>query len=187
MEKISSVINSSLRSSELLQTILKEIRETIPYDMAIIVELDEDNSRHVIITEFLALVSTNLSRGNSYSCYGTVIDKVIKRQSPLILEDTGGLSHPVEKEIFLDHGFKTALLTPLKVDGLTTGVLLLCNVPMELLADMYNAIECMAGDLSRAIEREKLSLAFVRRTHELETLRPIGNALSSSTLIQRKF
>ena len=121
MEKISSVINSSLRSSELLHTILQEIRETIPYDMAVIVELDEDNSMHVIITEFLALVSTNLSRGNSYSCYGTVIDKVIKRQSPLILEDTGGLSHPVEKEIFLDHGFKTALLTPLKVDGRTTG------------------------------------------------------------------
>jgi adenylate cyclase len=51
---------------------------------------------------------------------------------------------------------------------------------------MHNAIECMAGDLSRAIEREKLSLAFVRRTHELETLRQIGNALSSSTFDTEK-
>ncbi len=186
IEKITSVINSSLRSSELLHTILQEIRETMPYDMAVIVELDEDNSMHVIITEFLALVSTNISRGNSYSCYGTVIDKVIKRQSQLILEDTIGLSHPVEKEIFLDHGFKTAILTPLKVDGRTTGVLVLCNVSMELLADMHDAIECMAGDLSRAIEKEKLSLAFVRRTHELETLRQIGNALSSSTFDTEK-
>jgi adenylate cyclase len=57
---------------------------------------------------------------------------------------------------------------------------------MELLADMRDAIECMAGDLSRAIEKEKLSLAFVRRTHELETLRQIGNALSSSTFDTEK-
>ncbi|HUH67372.1 MAG TPA: GAF domain-containing protein [Syntrophales bacterium] len=186
MEKISSVINSSLRSNELLHTILQDIREVIPYDMAVVVELDEDNSGHVIITEFLSTVSTNLSRGNSYGVHGSVIDKVFKRQSSFVLEDTKDLSQPIDREIFLDHDFKTALLTPLKVDGQTTGVLVLCNVQMELLADMRNAIECMAGDLSRAIEKEKLSLAFVRRTHELETIRQIGNALSSSTFDTEK-
>jgi len=186
MENISSAINSSLMSSELLHTILYEIKEIIPYDMAVILELTEDKPEHVFIIDLLSFISTNLIRGNSYAYNGTIIDKVIKRQRPLILEDVRGLLHPIEQEIFLDHGFQTAFLTPLTADGRTTGVLVLCNVQAELLSDMREAIECMAGDLSRAIEKEKMLLAFVRRTHELETLRQIGNALSSSTFDTEK-
>ncbi len=181
MENISSATDSSLRSSELLHTILHEMREVIHYEMAVVAELDETSPNVLFIADLLAFNSTGLTRGNSYGYPGTIIDKVIKRQRPLILEDTSGLSYPVEKEIFLDHGFKTALLTPLNADGRTKGVLMLCNVQTELLADMHEAIECMASDLSRAIEKEKMSLAFARRTNELETLRQIGNALSSST------
>jgi adenylate cyclase len=186
MENISSAINSSLRSSELLHTILHEMKEVIPYEMAVVAELDGTSQNLLFIADLLAFNSTRLTRGNSYGYSGTIIDTVIKRQSPLILEDTSGLSSPIEKEIFLDHGFKTALLMPLKADGRTIGVLILCNVQTELLADMHEAIECMAGDLSRAIEKEKLSSAFARRTNELETLRQIGNALSSSTFDTEK-
>ena len=186
MENISAAINSSLMSSELFHTILHEIREIIPYDLAVIMEMDEVNPKQIFIVDFLAFISTHLVRGNSYFYDGTIIDKVIKRQSPLIIEDTSGLSHPVEQEIILDHGFDAVLLIPLKVDGRTSGALVLCNVQVQLLADMHEVIECMACDLSRAIEKEKLSLAFVRRSHELETLRQIGNALSSSTFDTEK-
>jgi adenylate cyclase len=186
MENISAAINSSLMSSELFHTILHEIREIIPYDLAVIMEMDEVNPKQIFIVDFLAFISTHLVRGNSYSYDGTIIDKVIKRQSPLIIEDTSSLSHPVEQEIILDHGFEAVLLIPLKVDGRTSGALVLCNVQVQLLADMHEVIECMACDLSRAIEKEKLSLAFARRSHELETLRQIGNALSSSTFDTEK-
>ena len=185
MENITSAINSSLIGSELFQTILHEMKELIPFEMAVIMEMDEDNPKHVFIVDYLAFVSTNLAKGNSYDYEGTIIDTVIKRQSALIIENTGGLMYPIEKEIILDHGFETALLAPLKVEGQITGILALCNVQVAL-ADMQEMIECMASNLSRAIAKEKLSFAFVRRSHELETLRQIGNALSSSTFDTEK-
>ncbi|MEN6319347.1 MAG: GAF domain-containing protein [Syntrophaceae bacterium] len=186
MENITSAINSSLMGSELFQTILHEMKEIVPFEMAVIMEMDEDNPKHVFIVDYLAFVSTNLARGNSYDYEGTIIDKVIKRQSALVIEGTNGLMYPIEKEIILDHGFETVLLAPLKVEGRITGILALCNVQVALLADMQEMIECMASNLSRAIAKEKLSFAFVRRSHELETLRQIGNALSSSTFDTEK-
>ena len=186
IENISSAINSSLRSSELLQAILYEIKNVVPYDMAIVMSLDEDIRQSLYIVDILAFVPTNLNKGNSYLYEGTILDRIIKQQRPLILHETKSLTHPVEAEIFSNHAFASAILTPLKVEDRITGVLVLCNVQTELLADLHEAIECMAGDLSRAIEKERLSLAFVRRTRELETLRQIGNALSSSTFDTEK-
>ena len=186
IENISSAINSSLRSSELLQAILYEIKNVVPYDMAIVMSLDEDIRQSLYIIDILAFVPTSLNKGNSYLYEGTILDRIIKQQRPLILHETNSLTHPVEAEIFSNHAFASAILTPLKVEDRITGVLVLCNVQTELLADLHEAIECMAGNLSRAIEKERLSLAFVRRTRELETLRQIGNALSSSTFDTEK-
>ena len=186
IENISSAINSSLRSSELLQAILYEIKNVVPYDMAIVMSLDEDIRQSLYIVDILAFVPTNLNKGNSYLYEGTILDRIIKQQRQFILHETNSLTHPVEVEIFSNHAFANAILTPLKVENHITGVLVLCNVQTELLADLHEVIECMAGDLSRAIEKERLSLAFARRTRELETFRQIGNALSSSTFDTEK-
>jgi adenylate cyclase len=186
IENISSAINSSLRSSELLQAILYEIKNVVPYDMAIVMSLDEDIRQSLYIVDIVAFVPTNLNKGNSYLYEGTILDRTIKQQRPFILHETNSLTHPVEAEIFSNHAFTSAILTPLKVEDRITGVLVLCNVQTDLLADLHEAVECMAGNLSRAIEKERLSLAFVRRTRELETLRQIGNALSSSTFDTEK-
>ena len=179
MENISSVINSSFRSSELLHAMLSEIKNVVPYDIAIVMARDEDIKQSLYIVDLLAFVPTNLNKGYSYLYEGTILDRLIKQQRPLILHETSSLTHPVEKEIFSDHISRNVLLTPLKVEGRVTGILILCNVQHGSLTGKETLIETMADSLSRAIEKEKLLIAFARRNQELDTLRQIGGALAA--------
>jgi GAF domain-containing protein len=128
MENLSSIINSSFRSSELLHAILNEIREVIAYDLAIILITNEENRQGLFIADFQTLIPSSLNKGQMYVCDGTVFDKAMKQQKTLILHDTGVLSHPVEIDILLDHGARNALLTPLKMEGRVTGILVMCNI-----------------------------------------------------------
>ncbi len=181
MENLSSIINSSFRGSELLHVMLSEIKNVVPYDIAIVMARDEDIKQSLYIVDLLAFVPATLNKGHSYLYEGTVLDRLIKQQRPLILQETSSLTHPVEKEIFSDHTSHNVLLTPLKVEGLVTGILILCNVQHESLTGKETLIEAMADGLSRAIEKEKLLIAFARRNQELDTLRQIGGALAAST------
>ncbi|MDD2391074.1 MAG: GAF domain-containing protein [Desulfobacterales bacterium] len=181
LENLSSLINSSFQGSELLHAMLSEIKNVIPYDIAIIMTRDEDINPSLSIVDLLAFVPTNLNKGHSYLYEGTILDRCIKHQRPLILNETGSLTHPVEKEIFSGHIAHTVTLTPLKVEGLVTCILILCNVQNASLTGKEALIEAMADNLSRAIEKEKLLIAFARRSQELDTLRQIGGALAAST------
>ncbi len=181
MENLSSIINSSFRGSELIHVMLSEIKNVVPYDIAIVMAQDEDIRQSLYVVDLLAFVPTNLNKGHSYLYEGTILDRLIKQQRPLILQETGSLTHPVEKEIFSDHSSHNVLLTPLKVEGLVTGILILCNVQHESFTGRETLIEAMADGLSRAIEKEKLLIAFARRNQELDTLRQIGGALAAST------
>ncbi|TFG35199.1 MAG: GAF domain-containing protein, partial [Nitrospirales bacterium] len=181
MENLSSIINSSFRSSELLHAILSEIKNVIPYDIAIVLARDEDIKQSLYIMDILAFVPASLNKGHSYLYEGTILDRLIKQQRPLILHETSSLTHSVEKEIFSNHTSHSVLLTPLKVEGRVTGILILCNVQQESLTGKETLIEAMTDSLSRAIEKEKLLIDFARRNQELDTLRQIGSALAAST------
>jgi adenylate cyclase len=181
MENLSSIINSSFRSSELLHAILNEIREVIAYDLAIILITNEENRQGLFIADFQTLIPSSLNKGQMYVCDGTVFDKAMKQQKTLILHDTGVLSHPVEIDILLDHGARNALLTPLKMEGRVTGILVMCNILTDALEERVAVIEAMADGLSFAIEKERLLIEFARRNQELDTLRQIGGALAAST------
>jgi adenylate cyclase len=181
MENLSSIVNSSFRGSELLHAILSEMKTVAPYDMAIIMSVDEGNRKHLHIVDFLAFVPTNLNKGNSYLYDETIFNKVLKQQRSLFLHEISGMSSPVEHEIFTNHHIQNAFLTPLKVEGQLMGILVMCNIPPDSLPDADTVIESMADGLSRAMERERLLIAFARRNQELETLRQIGSALAAST------
>ena len=62
---------------------------------------------------------------------GTIFSKVMKQQRPLLLYDMDNITHPVEKEIFIAQGVRNAFLTPLKIEGQITGILILGNIPQE--------------------------------------------------------
>lgn len=186
MESLSSMINSSFRGSELVHSMLSEIKNVIPYSIAIVMAQDEDIKQSLYIMDFLAFIPTNLSKGHSYLYEGTILDRLTKQQKPLILDETSNLTHPVEKEIFSDHISDSVLLMPLKVEGRVTGILILCNVQPESLTGKETFIEIMANGLSLAIEKDKLLVAFIRRNQELDTLRQISSALAASTFDMAK-
>lgn len=181
MENLFSILNSSFRSGELLHAILNEIKDVLACDLAVILIDSDENRTGLSVADFQTSMPCNLIRGQGYVCGGTVFEKAMKQQKALTIHDTGPLDHPVEKEILLDHGVRNALLMPLKVEGRTTGVLVMCNIPTDDMEDRSTVLEAMADGLARAIEREKLVIAFARRTQELDTLSQIGSALAAST------
>jgi class 3 adenylate cyclase len=86
-----------------------------------------------------------------------------------------------EKELLMADGRKSCLLTPLRTDGIATGLLAFSAKSPELFDGMQNLMEWIANGLSMAIERNRLSAAALKRKQELETIKQIGSALASST------
>jgi adenylate cyclase len=186
LDRISKILNSSLRGSGLFQSIFRELRENIPYESAIILGIDKDAPDRLVVVDFLTFTSAGISRGNSYVFEGSTFDKVFKQQSTLIIEDTNQLSHPVDREFFLTHGLHTAIITPLIEEDRIAGLLILCNVLPEALPDVHKRIDTMAATLALSLERERLLFSVAKRHQELETIRQVGGALSTSTFDMEK-
>lgn len=178
---ISRAINSSLREGELLKTLFQEIQNNIPCDMIVVLTSDSHRPQHLCIVDFLAFIPTTLNRGDSYSSEGTVFDTVIKQQRTTFIDDVKKFSQPTEEKLLIQNGIQTCLLTPLKVEGQVAGLSLLYNVHVEDAARVAEIIDIFGDHLSQALEKDRLMDSVMKRDKEMETLRLIGSALSSST------
>jgi class 3 adenylate cyclase/putative methionine-R-sulfoxide reductase with GAF domain len=193
IEKIFKIINSSFRDSELLQAVLNEIRSVVPYDIAVVLTRDDARQSHLTVFDLLSSGPTNISKGESYFCGSSLIDKALKQETTLVIDDNNAriskvkkdkaksLFNDLEKELFINQGRKSCLLTPLRTDGAVTGILALSSKTPGLFDNLQNLMEWIANGLSIAIERNRLSAAVVKRNQELETIKQIGSALASST------
>jgi class 3 adenylate cyclase/putative methionine-R-sulfoxide reductase with GAF domain len=182
MGAVSQTVNSSLRGSELLQAVLQDIRGHINYDIAVILDLPPGAPKQLSVVDFLAFIPTGLSRGMTYKDPGPALEKAIRQQSSIVIENDSSLSHPLEKELCLEGLPYPCLLIPLKVEGRTTGVLILCRIDPLLLSGKDMLLNMLSDALSQAIEKEKLVLSSLRHNQALETLRQIGYTLSTITL-----
>ena len=193
IEKIFKIINSSFRDSELLQAVLNEIGSVVPYDIAVVMTRNNGKADHVTVFDLLSKGPTTISKGASYFCGGSLVEKSLKQESTIIINDTpsqlsetipddsAGLSNNLDKELFIKQGRTSCLLTPLRTDGVVTGILALAAKTPGLFDELQNLMEWIANGLSLAIERNRLSAAVVKRDQELETIKQIGSALASST------
>lgn len=186
MENISKTLNSSLRGSELFQSIFREMRDNIPYESAIILGIDKDSHDRLFIVDFLTSPSAEINRDNSYVFKGSLFDKVFQQQSSLLIEDTNQLSHPVDREFFINHGFYNAIITPLTVEDRIVGLLVFCNVIPDAVSSAHKRSNTLASTLALALERERLLFSMAKRHQELETIRQVGGALSTSTFDMEK-
>jgi len=181
MGMISKSINSSLRGGELLQSVFQEMRKNIPCDIIALLSLDVSAPMKLSIVDFLAAIPTDFSRGYSYIYDGTILDKAIKQQRTSFISDVNELQSSVEKKLFRQDGVQTCLVMPLKVEGKVTSLLLMYNI-LEKQWDKFGEIIDVMGDhLSQAIEKDRMIESVIKRNLELESLRLIGSALSSST------
>jgi adenylate cyclase len=110
-----------------------------------------------------------------------MIEKVFKQENPIVVEDSGDLTSSLDQIIFQEHGCKSCLLAPLKMDGSITGILALASKKSGLFNEVQELLKWIANGLSLVLERNRLSAAVVRRNQELDTIRQIGSALASST------
>ncbi|MDL1969072.1 MAG: GAF domain-containing protein, partial [Deltaproteobacteria bacterium] len=182
VEKIFKIINSSFRDSELLHAVLHEIHAIVPFNLAMVMTMVGNDSDYISIFELLANKQTSISRGAQYSIeQGGIIDKVLKQESILIVDDTALLTSEYAKELFVNQGSKSCCLAPMKMRGIVKGIFVLSSSHAK---DFYNSqelIEWVAGVLSIAIERNELSESVIKRNKELDSIKQIGKALASST------
>ena len=182
IDKIYKLINSSLRDSELLHAVLNEIRAVVPFNLAMIITVVENSSGYISIFELLANEQTSISRGTQYSIeQGSIIDKALKQESILIVDDTDVLTSECAKELFVNQGSKSCCFAPMKMRGVVTGILALCSSHAKDFYYSQKLIEWVAGVLSISIERNRLSESIVKRNKELDSIKQIGSALASST------
>jgi adenylate cyclase len=181
IEKIFKLFNSSFRDSELIHAILTEIHTVAAYDLAIVMTKHVSKPGYVKISDFLSNGPSNIATERSYSYQDSMIEKVFKQGIPFVVEDSGDLTSSLDQIIFQDHGCKSCLLAPLKMDGNITGILALASKKRGLFNEVQELLKWIANGLSLVLERNRLSAAVVRRNQELDTIRQIGSALASST------
>ena len=181
IEKIFKLFTSSFRDSELSHALLNEIHSLVPYDLAAVMTINESKSGCVKIIDFFSNGHANIVKGRSYSYKDSIIEKVFKQESTLIIEGAIDTVSSLDQAVFKDHGCKSCLLAPLKIEGRVYGILALGSKEFGLFNEVKELLRWIANGLSLVIERNRLWAAVVKRNQELDTIRQIGSALASST------
>jgi GAF domain-containing protein len=181
IDKIFKILNSSFRDSELIHAVLSEIQSVVQFDLSILMTTADCKPGHIKIFDMLIKGPSNIAKGSCYSYKNSVIEKVFKQESTLIIDDIASFDNEIDRELFKENACRSCLLAPLKTDGLVTGVLVLGRKESGVFNGVQDLINWIANGLSLAIERNKLSADVVKRNQEMDTVRQIGSALASST------
>ncbi|MBT8359291.1 MAG: GAF domain-containing protein, partial [Deltaproteobacteria bacterium] len=112
IERIFKIINSSFRDSELVQAILNEIHTVVPFDIAVVMTRDENMPEFLTVSDLMATGTTSIAKGDYYSLRGGVLEKVLKQESAIIVDDknfpdeepemgdTASVPNKLEKDLF---------------------------------------------------------------------------------------
>ena len=181
IEKIFKILNSSFRDSELIHAVLSEVQSVIQFDLSILMTNSDCKPGHIKIFDMLVKGPSNIAKGSIYSYKNSVIEKVFKQESTLIVDDVASFNNDVDRKLFKENGCRSCLLAPLKSDGVVTGVLVLGRKDGGVFNGVQDLVNWIANGLSLAIERNRLSADVFKRNQELDTVQQIGSALASST------
>jgi class 3 adenylate cyclase/putative methionine-R-sulfoxide reductase with GAF domain len=181
IEKIFKILNSSFRDSELIHAVLSEVQSVIPFDLSILMTNSDCKPGYIKIFDMLIKGPSSIAKGSCYAYKNSVIEKVFKQESTLIVDDPAAFNNDVDRKLFKENGCRSCMLAPLKSDGVVTGVLVLGRKESGVFNGVQDLANWIANGLSLAIERNKLSADVVKRNQELDTVRQIGSALASST------
>jgi class 3 adenylate cyclase/GAF domain-containing protein len=180
-EKISKILNSSFRDTELLRAVLNEIHSVVAFSRALVLVRDPGKSGCVRLWDIIASEPSTVAKGASFELQGSVLEKIFKQETMVMVEDTRALEHGMDQELFAGPDSAACLFAPWRSEGAVSGILALTATHSRIFLDFQDLIKWVADGLSLAIERNSLSAVVVKRNQELDTIRQIGSALASST------
>jgi len=186
MENVFKIVNSSLRNSELFQTILAELNALVPFDVAIILIREDTTPDTITILDFLASTPVSLVKYRSYPYTDSIVDKLIKQESVFLMTDSSTFTHPLEQELFMPQKLHSGILSPLKMDGRLIGVLFLGSLKDHHFDDYQEQVALLSHILPLAIEKNRLNASVTKRDLEMKSIKQIGSLLASSTFEMEK-
>jgi adenylate cyclase len=178
---ISKTLGSSLRNSELLHAILNQFQEDVPFDIAVIMEIRKDIPDQAGVLDILSPIPIGLDRNGGFNFAGSSIEGVVRQGNILAIDRPSAMQHPLEQELFVKPGIHNALLVPLKIGGVVTGILALGAFRADALNGLEEQVEEIAFLLSLAIEKNRLSSSVNKRDREMASIQQIGSILAAST------
>ena len=181
VRKIFKSLNSSLTSNELLHTILNEIQEIIPFEIALVLVRDEKRDDLLRVVDLLANETVDISIGDTFSCKGNIIDRVMQQEAVRIVDELSSLHQEVGQMLLPGAGRTACLLAPLVMQGRVGGVVVLYAKECRIFHEAQPITECIANIIAFAIEESRLTASVAKRNQELEAIRQIGGALASAT------
>lgn len=181
LDYLYSILSSSLRDSEMLNALLKQIQLDIPFDVAMIVNESENDAGNVSLTAILSDLPTSLVLHTNYAYADTIIDRVMKQEASLLINDPQQLSHPLEQALIRNHNLGSCLLSPLRINGAIRGVLVLGTLQPHVLDDVQERCERLVNLVAMAMDKERLLSSVLKRDQEMAMIKQIGSLLAAST------
>ncbi|MHB8789255.1 MAG: GAF domain-containing protein [Desulfobulbaceae bacterium] len=180
LRRIFKALNSSLRDSELLHTILAEVQEVVAFDVAMILVQDNAGDDHLRVLDFMASEAVRVLVGDQVVHVGTVLDYVMQKESLQIIEDLDAFRDRFSEQLLVP-GLQCALVAPLNSRGKVNGVMILYARNSARFHRCLEILEGITNVIAFAIEESRLLASVVKRNQELVAIKQIGSALASST------
>ncbi len=181
IERIFKILNSSFKGTELLHAIYMEIQSVIPFDVAYVMQKEENWPGTIKLTDIYANDTVHISVGERFKYEGSVIDRVMKQNANRTVVDTSALTNETDRSLFADLGYRACLLAPLTINGAVNGLLVFSGRSAEIFHENHDFVEWLGQVISFAIDQTNLSSAVLKRDREMATIKQIGGALASST------
>jgi class 3 adenylate cyclase/putative methionine-R-sulfoxide reductase with GAF domain len=181
IEQIFKTLNSSFKGAELLHAIYMEIQRIAPFELAYVMQKEQNWPGMVKLTDLFTNDTMNVSVGDRYDYQGSVLDRVMKQGAIRVIDNTAELNNETDKGLFADQGYKACVLAPLISNGEVNGILALAGRSSKVFHENDDFLEWAGQVVSFAIEQTNLSSAVSKRDREMATIKQIGGALASST------
>jgi class 3 adenylate cyclase/putative methionine-R-sulfoxide reductase with GAF domain len=181
IERIFKILNSSFKGAELLHAVYMEIQSVVPFDIAFVMQKEENWPGTIKLTDLYSNDTLHISIGDRFNYAGSVIDRVMKQNANMTVTDTSSLTNATDRDLFVDLGYRSCLLAPLTIDGEVNGLMVFAARSSETFQGNPDFVEWLGQVISFAIEQTNLSSAVMKRDREMATIKQIGGALASST------
>ncbi len=181
IERIFKILNSSFKGTELLHAIYMEVQSLVPFDIAFVLQKEQNWPGTIKLTDLYANDTLQISIGDRFNYEGSVIDRVMKQNANMTLADTSSLTSATDRDLFVDLGYRSCLLAPLIIDGAVNGLMVFAASSSKIFQENLDFVEWLGQVISFAIEQTNLSSAVMKRDREMAAIKQIGGALASST------